>query len=186
MSAKKKVLILLITVLVLALALIIFLLVSGRLGPDAGTVDDPAGDDGGSGLGFEPIPPVDDPVYGGDSVAGSPFVGGFKNTFSKLFNSSAEAAYIDEDKIPALNIDASGSFKLTINATELGMKTLTGTLRVSGDAATFSVAERSEAAFPGDDLAAFEFTFALINENELRYSGPELGTLMSGDIFERV
>jgi hypothetical protein len=122
-------------------------------------------------------PSIDGPVYEGNDIASSPFVGEFKNTYSALFASKVEDVFENEGDIPVLVCEADGNFAFYVNdLISEGLLTVEGTFTVDGDIATFTIAGESAAVF----------TMELINKDEMRYSGDELYCVSRGDIFERM
>lgn len=143
-----------------------------------------------------PSVPVDGPVYTGTEIADSPYVGRFESSYSALFASDAADVYVQvveqEDgttsaepvERPALECRADGSFSLTVMTTLGGeYATLNGTFTVDGELAEFTVAQGNYGDFLGADTE--KFSCRLLNENEIRYWGDQIGTVAGGDIFLR-
>ncbi len=131
-----------------------------------------------------PLPSIDGPLNESDDIAGSPFVGLFKNSYSALFKSAARDVYPEPNcPVPELRCEADGAFTFTVvSAVEEKSYVMTGSFTVDGDTATFTVAERQDSFF-GDDVESF--TMTLVSENELRYAGDQMESVAAGDIFER-
>ncbi|MEG1984824.1 MAG: hypothetical protein RR009_06010 [Oscillospiraceae bacterium] len=143
-----------------------------------------------------PTPPIDGPVYSGTDIANSPFVGKFENSYSALFASGAEYVYVkitvNEDgtqtkeplQKPTLECRADGTFSLIVpTAIGEGNATINGTFTVDGEIAEFTVAQGSYGDFIG--ASTEKFTCKLINANDIRFWGDQIGTVSGGDIFTK-
>lgn len=143
-----------------------------------------------------PTTPIDGPVYSGSNIADSPFVGRFENSYSAQFASNAEDVYViiteNEDgtvsmsplDLPLLECRADGTFSLTVMTTVGGdYATLNGTFTVDGEYAEFTVAAGNYGDFLGADTE--KFTCHLLNEDDIKYWGDQVGTVVGGDIFRR-
>ncbi|MEG1557827.1 MAG: hypothetical protein RR058_00200 [Oscillospiraceae bacterium] len=129
-------------------------------------------------------PSADGPIYEGSNVEGSPFVGKFSNTYSALYASMASEAY-PEGGIPHIECRADGTFSLFINpntsAEFCGLVEISGKFSVDGETAEFLIEKRGDGEYLGNDVTAFKMK--LINENELRYYGDQIGCVHKNDIF---
>ena len=121
---------------------------------------------------------VDGPLNTSGSLADSPFVGTFRNSYNARFASLAQDVFELEDEIPVLVAGSDGRFSLTIVDTEnTGLAyTLTGSFTVDGDAAVFTADGDTEPWF----------TMNLISADEMSYSGRDYYCVSQGDIFERI
>ena len=139
---------------------------------------------------------VDGPVYSGTDIADSPYVGRFESSYSALFASDAADVYVqvveqqdgttatEPVERPVLECRADGSISLTVMTTLGGeYATLNGTFTVDGEHAEFTVAQGNYGDFLGADTE--KFSCRLLNENEIRYWGDQIGTVAGGDIFLR-
>lgn len=144
-----------------------------------------------------PSPEIDGPVYIGTDLAASPFVGSFENTYVALFASSARDVFVTYetledgslkttplDRLPALVCRSDGTFSITVNTLEDDRcATVNGTFTVDGEWAEFTVAAGDYGEFIGSDTQ--KFSCRLINHDELRYWGDQIGSVTGGDIFRR-
>ncbi len=140
---------------------------------------------------------VDGPAYEGDIIKGSPYVGRFESSYSAQFASDAQDVYVlitqneageietEPLELPVLECREDGTFSLTV-ATAVGgdYATLNGTFTVDGEHAEFTVAQGNYGDFLGADTE--KFTCRLLNHDEIRYWGDQIGTVIGGDIFRRV
>ena len=133
----------------------------------------------------DPIPSINPSIYSGNHISDSPFVGRFTNTYVATNFSSADDVFSVDGKgsIPVLEINSDGSFILLVNAFEIGMIEVKGTATVSDTVATFSVTTTSGTGFLGDDIKSFKMR--LVDENNVKYDGEQIGTITSGDLFTR-
>ena len=131
--------------------------------------------------GLEPLPEI--PTYEGTSVAGSPFVGAFKCSWSALEHSSTDDPSW-EGRISTFTCKEDGSFILVFNSLEeTGTVSVSGTVSVKDDIATCTIKERSADSYLGSDIETFQLK--LIDENELRYKGDQQGLVADRDIFTK-
>ena len=144
----------------------------------------------------QPSPSIDGPLYEGNEIAGSPFVGTFVNDYSALFASDAQDVYVrlteNEDGTlerepldkPRLICAEDGTFALTV-CTAVGEDyvTINGTFTVDGETAQFTVAQGNYGDFIGCDTQKFSLT--LTSRDTVRYWGDQIGTVYGGDLFTR-
>ncbi|MDO4566037.1 MAG: hypothetical protein Q4B42_01780 [Oscillospiraceae bacterium] len=144
-----------------------------------------------------PSPEVDGPIYEGTELEGSPFVGVFENTYVALFASAAKDVFVvytqSEDgeltttplgRVPQLECRADGTFSLTVNTlVDNAYATLNGSYTVEDEWAEFTVAAGEYGDFLGSDTQ--KFSARLLNEEEMRYWGDQIGSVTGGDIFTR-
>ncbi|MEG0752143.1 MAG: hypothetical protein RR998_10140 [Oscillospiraceae bacterium] len=145
-----------------------------------------------------PTPAVDGPAYTGNTVEGSPFVGKFQNSYVALFASKAQDVFVvyseKEDgelekiplqQIPTLECREDGTFSLSVNTLDDNKyAVVNGTFTVDGITAEYTVAAGEYGNFLGADTQ--KFTSKLINKDELRYWGDQIGSVSGGDVFSRV
>lgn len=145
-----------------------------------------------------PAPEIDGPVYEGSDIKASPFVGEFKNTYVALFASKAADVFVvytttedgevittPLDRVPELVCRADGTFSITVNTLDdNAYATVNGSYTVDGEWAEFTVAQGDYGEFIGSDTQ--KFSCRLLNKNELRYWGDQIGSVTGGDIFRRV
>lgn len=145
-----------------------------------------------------PAPEIDGPVYDGTDAAASPFVGEFKNTHVALFASKAADVFVvytttedgevvttPLDRVPSLECRADGTFSITVNTLDdNAYATVNGSYTVDGEWAEFTVAQGDYGEFIGSDTQ--KFSCRLLNRDELRYWGDQIGSVTGGDIFKRV
>jgi len=130
-----------------------------------------------------PTVPIEGPAHEGTDIASSPFVGSFVNSYSGEYRSAAADVYKDAD-LPTLTINPDGSFVLTTYIFETSKTVeIRGTLAVDGETATLSVTSRSGDGFLGDDVETA--ALALLDKNEMKWRGEQIGSVSSGDIFTR-
>ena len=141
-----------------------------------------AGGDSLAVSGLDPLPRTDDPIHTGDDLAGSPFIGNFINSYSAFGGAIASEVYA-ETEIPKITISDKGDFTLSVYIASLE-KTIEmkGVVEVDGETAALTVESRSQTEFLGAEVE--EFSLTLISEKELRYSGDQIGPLITGDLFE--
>jgi len=132
------------------------------------------------------IPPINSPVFEGKDIKGSPFVGEFKNTYVALYFSDANDVFANKgsDAIPKITINEDGSFTLIINAYDAGMVAVKGTVEVDGASALFTITAKPSVSYLGDDVNSF--SLRLLDSDDLRYAGEQIGTITKGDLFSRV
>ena len=133
---------------------------------------------------LEPIPTV--PTYTGKSLKDSPFVGSFSCSWSSLDHSST-----DDDswkgRVSTLVINEDGSFSLRFDSladsSTVVMTSVTGTVTVKDDTAECVIKQRDLDDFLGSDVGSFSLT--LIDSDEIRYFGEQMGMVANRDIFSR-
>lgn len=144
-----------------------------------------------------PAPEIDGPVYVGTDIPDSPFVGVFENTYVALFASKAEDVFVvytvKEDgsvittplhRKPTLECRSDGTFSITVNTLEDNVyATVNGSYTVDGEWAEFTVAAGEYGDFIGADTQ--KFSCRMLNANELRYWGDQIGSVTGGDVFKR-
>jgi len=133
---------------------------------------------------LEPIP--SEPVYVGDDLKDSPFVGDFSCTWSSVEHSSTDDPSW-AGRISQLHIGEDGSFTLTFDSLAEGrtvMVSVSGKVTVKDDTATCAVNERTSDDFLGNDIESF--TLVLLDTDELRYRGEQMGMVGDRDIFTRI
>ncbi len=175
-----------ILVLAVVLALILIVLASIKKSRDAEPLLPEGMTSSGTESEFAPLPSIADPIYEGSDLSDSPFVGTFENSFVALFMSKASDVFGKNNmgEAPTLTISADGHFELTISIQKQdGMLTAKGKVTVDKDEATFVIEEKPEIEYLGSEVT--EFKMKLVSENDLRYSGDEVGTMSNGDIFTR-
>ncbi|NLL92382.1 MAG: hypothetical protein GX222_08255 [Ruminococcaceae bacterium] len=128
--------------------------------------------------------PLINPIFEGNDIKSSPFVGVFKNSYVNLYKSLAEEVFESSDDIPELSIESSGNYVLKINCFDAGMVNIEGILSVEGDNAVFEILRISKPDIIDPEVESFQFT--LVNEDEMIYRGESMGALTPGDIFSRV
>lgn len=128
--------------------------------------------------------PIINPIFEGNDIKSSPFVGVFRNSYVNLYKSLAEEAFESSDDIPELSIESSGVYVLKIYCFDAGSVNVEGVLSVDGDNATFEILRTSKPDLIDPEIENFKFT--LVNEDEIIYRGETMGTLTSGDVFSRV
>ena len=190
MDRKTRVLFFVIAALLTALALIVFALLSLRqeTAPLVPPEDEPVfavNQPPVGSLPYEPVSSIKGQINEGGGLAGSPFIGSFINSYVSLNASNADDVFKapGAGDAPRLEIADDGGFTLVINAYEAGMLAVRGTIAVSADEAVFTITERPSVGFFGDD--AESFTMRIIDEDNMRYSGEQLGTITKGDLFTR-
>jgi len=184
---RTKIIVFIITALVIALALIIAVVASSETKEEmpkkvaALAPVQPSGS-----LEYQPVASITGPVNESGILADSPFIGKFENSYVALSSSEAKEIFGSEidGTPPVLVIGEDGGFMLTVNAYDAGMLAVRGTVTVEGDTAVFSVETLPAVDFLGSDLVSF--TMRLIDKDDMRYSGEQIGTITKGDIFTRV
>lgn len=133
---------------------------------------------------LEPIPST--PAYSGKNLKESPFVGSFSCSWSALDHSST-----DDDswhgRISVLEIKEDGTFSLRFDSLSGGadvvMTTVSGTVSVRDDRAECVIKDRDSEDFLGSDVVSF--SLVLIDTDELRFFGDQIGAVVNRDIFTR-
>lgn len=133
---------------------------------------------------LEPIPTT--PTYSGKNLGESPFVGSFSCSWSALDHSST-----DDDswngRLSTLVIKEDGTFSLRFDSlsgsSDVIMTSVTGTVSVRDDRAECVIKERGSDDFLGSDVETF--SLVLIDSNEFRFFGDQIGTVTNRDIFSR-
>jgi len=183
---KTKIIIFAIITLILSLALLIAVLASKGKHAETPTAPEAAAEKPPGSLTYQPVTSITGPVNESDSLLESPFVGSFENSYVALSASDAKDIFGGEipGPPPVLTIEENGSFILTINANEAGMLAVKGSVSVDGDVAVFTIEAWPAIDFLGAD--ADSFTMRLLDKDDLRYSGEQIGTITKGDVFTRV
>lgn len=134
---------------------------------------------------LQPLPSVDDPLYTGDDIAASPFVGRFVCSYNAMFKSLAKDVFTEgEEGAPWLECRADGTFTLSV-VHDMGTgahRAVSGTFTVSGEVATFTVTDHGGADAASDGQ---NFTMTLVSANEMRHGGDSIDCVSAGDIFQR-
>ncbi|MBR4929151.1 MAG: hypothetical protein IKZ63_06585 [Oscillospiraceae bacterium] len=133
---------------------------------------------------LEPIP--SSPAYSGKDLKDSPFVGSFSCSWSALDHSST-----DDDswhgRISVLEIKEDGTFSLRFDSLSGGadivMTSVSGTVSVRDDRAECVIKGRDSEDFLGSDVSSF--SLVLIDTDELRFSGEQIGAVLNRDVFTR-
>ncbi|MCL1830374.1 MAG: hypothetical protein FWG21_02985 [Oscillospiraceae bacterium] len=132
----------------------------------------------------DPIPSLNPPIYSGQNLSESPFIGSFINSYVAFNYSSADDVFADEASIPRIKIEADGSFIMAVNAYDIGMVTVFGRVEVKDTLVSCTIDSIGDSGFIGDDLDGF--TLRLVSEDDISYEGESLGTITTGDIFTRI
>ncbi|MCL2539282.1 MAG: hypothetical protein FWE66_02985, partial [Oscillospiraceae bacterium] len=140
---KTKIIVFIITSLVIALALIIAVVASSGAEQEETpkkTAATAPGQPSGS-LEYQPVASITGPVNESGTLADSPFIGKFENSYVAISGSEAKEVFGNDidGTPPVLVIGEDGSFMLTINAYDAGMLAVRGTVTVDGDTAVFTV-----------------------------------------------
>ena len=133
---------------------------------------------------LEPIPST--PTHSGKDIKGSPFVGSFSCSWSALDHSST-----DDDswkgRVSSLVIKEDGTFSLRFDSLsgsgDVIMTSVSGTVNVRDDEAECRITDRESDDFLGSDVTSF--SLSLIDSDELRFFGDQLGAVVNRDIFSR-
>lgn len=183
---KTKIIIFMILSLVIVLTLIIAVIASSDKKPDAHIIGDSAFDRPSGSLTYQPVTSITGPVNESETLSESPFIGSFENSYIAQNSSEAKAIFGSEieGEPPFLVIGEDGDFTMTINAHEAGMLAVRGSVTVNGDIATFSIEARPSVDFLGSEVDVF--SMRLIDKDDMRYSGEQIGTITKGDVFTRV
>ena len=135
---------------------------------------------------LESIPPINSPLFEGNDIKGSPFVGEFINSYVALYFSDAKDVFAaeGEDAIPKITINEDGTFILRLNAYDAGIVAVKGTVEIDSTSAVFTITAKPSVSYLGDNVDSF--SLRLLDSNDLRYSGEQIGTITKGDLFSRI